>query len=128
MYYNKLTLLRQILLDFTQPLRGLEIKKINHQGVDFFEMKKGLVMSKLISDKNYKLIIFLHPKEIRANMDLINIHYQKLLGQNANFEVSTSKLSSDQLFHLVDLGVAFNQLLFMKEYSVENHFFQIIRF
>ena len=59
---------------------GLEIQNI-HQGNDFLKWKK-LSFNKLISNKNYKLIIFLHPKKLESKtMDLINIHYQKLLGQ-----------------------------------------------
>ena len=57
-------------------------------------------------------------------MDLINLHYHKLLGQNTNFQISKSKLSSDQLFHLVDLGVAFNSTIIHEEFSaVLNQFF-----
>ena len=85
-----------------------------NQGIDFFEMEKKvlLCLRKLLIDNEYKVTIFLHPKEIRSkSMDLINLHYHKLLGQNANFQISKSKLSSDQLFHLVDLGVAFNSTI-----------------
>ena len=85
-----------------------------NQGIDFFEMEKKvlLCLRKLLIDNEYKLTIFLHPKEIHSKtMDLIYHHYHKLLGQNTNFQISKSKLSSDQLFHLVDIGVAFNSTI-----------------
>ena len=85
-----------------------------NQGIDFFEMEKKvlLCLRKLLNNKDYKLTIFLHPKEIRAKtIDLINLHYHKLLGENANFKISANNLPSDQLFHLVDLGVAFNSTI-----------------
>ena len=63
----------------------------------------------LLKNNEIKLLIFLHPKEKTQKYFKLSLNYYKdILDNTISYEVVNSTKSSSQLFHTVDLGVAFN--------------------
>ena len=85
------------------------------QGIDFMESEKKVISclkNILLKNKNLKLYIFLHPKEKNCNYLLKSFKYYKnLFEENIPYEIVESPKSSSELFHKVDLGVAFNSTI-----------------
>jgi len=84
------------------------------QGVDFMESEKKVISclrNIVLENKNLRLYIFLHPKEKNSKYLAKSFKYYKSLFKDGCFEIVQSPKSSSELFHKVDLGVAFNSTI-----------------
>lgn len=80
----------------------------DHIGAAEMKEKEEWVLQQLATAldeiNNQKVIIFLHPKEKKAGIEIITSYYSKFLGEK--FEFAPFDKSSAQLFHHVEIGVA----------------------
>ena len=85
------------------------------QGIDFLKYERKVLecIKKFLSmNSDVKLFIFLHPKEKTQKYFKLSLNYYKdILDNTISYELVNSTKSSSQLFHTVDLGVAFNSTI-----------------
>ena len=82
---------------------------INH-GFEAVNMELNVleILKEVLIKNNFKLIIFIHPKEKKYDIESLNDHYSNILGNKINFDICNYKEDSSKLFKKIDLGVSFN--------------------
>ena len=85
------------------------------QGIDFLKFERKVlncIKKYLLINNNIKLFIFLHPKEKKKQyLEKSTNFYKDIFDVDISYEIVNSTQSSSQLFHTVDLGVAFNSTI-----------------